>query len=135
MCGVGDRSLDGNYDFWPLGNCLSIRPLGEHVDVDAWIAASEAALPRFDVAGQAHPPGSWEDLVWGDYWQARRARGQRLLDAPGTDEVRRKYVRQGVEILEGLDNDHREIPSAVRQRLDQARSWLASTAGAPTGPR
>jgi hypothetical protein len=70
--------------------------------VQEWIDASEVALPRIDFSAQAHPPGSWEDVIWTDYWESRQNRAAQPLLMAGADPARRWYIAAAVPMLQGV---------------------------------
>ncbi len=133
VCGGTSTEQDGptGYDaFWPLGLCEAVRqpraPLAAlpEPDVDAWDARSAAALPRIDFRGQPHPPGSWEDVVWGDIWAARQARALWLLEAAGRDPARRRYLVEAVSALEGIVAEDPRPPPQIWRSLAMADGRL-----------
>jgi len=152
VCGsvkAGDASADSAYGRWPWGLCESVRPGDRPVNVDEWIRGGEEALPHIDFRGQAHPPGSWEDIVWGDYWEVRESRGVHLLNVAGADPARRGYIEVAAEIFQGLVDEDPAPPSRFyknlalalgRQGLDNqamrartAAAWTKYLAAAPSG--
>ena len=127
VCGgirPGDTTADAAYARWPLGLCESVHPIGEPMEVGAWIRESEAALPRIDFAAEARPPGSWEEIVWGDYWEVRQSRAAQLLTIAGHDESRRPFIALAVTILEGIVRDNPGAPPHVYKSLAMALGRL-----------
>jgi hypothetical protein len=123
VCGgikPGDTSADRTYGRWPLGLCERVRRGDEPVDVDAWIKESERALPVIDFGGQAHPAGSWEGVVWSDYWEVRQARAAHLLAIAGADPERRRFIGVAVGILEGIVDRYPDAPPHVYRNLAMA---------------
>jgi len=92
-----DTSADASYGRWPWGLCELVHPGSEAMNVAEWISSSEVALPRIDFARQAHPEGSWEGVVWGDYWEVRQARAVQLLAVAGADPTRQPRRRSSRE--------------------------------------
>jgi len=152
VCGSvkpGDTSSDATYGRWPHGLCERVRPGTEPVNVDEWIGESESALPRIDFHGQPHPPGSWEDIVWGDTWEVRESRAVQLLNVAGADPLRRRYISVAADILQNLVEDdpappahfYRNLALALgRQGLDSAEmrartavAWRSYLAADPPG--
>jgi hypothetical protein len=120
VCGglvPGDTSADASYGRWPFGLCEVAHRGTEPVNLDAWLRESEAALPRIDFAGQAHPPGSWEDIVWSDFWQVRASRAAHLLVVAGSDPSRRRYVGIAADILQKLVEENPDIGADVYRNL------------------
>ena len=121
VCGgvrPGDTSADAAYARWPHGFCERVRPLSEKVDVDAWTKTSEDALPRIDFTGQPRPSGSWEEIVWGDYWIVRQIRaGQLIPSIAGHDESKRAYIEMAVKALEEIERDNPAPSPEVRKML------------------
>jgi hypothetical protein len=131
VCGgvkPGDVSADTTYGRWPIGFCEQIHPGSEPVNLDAWVKESEAALPRIDFKGQAHPKGSWEDIVWSDYWEVRQSRAAHLIAVAGRDEAKRKYIELAADILAGIVKENPNVPPHVYRNLAVAlgRSGLDS---------
>jgi hypothetical protein len=118
VCGgvkPGDMTADATYGRWPWGLCEAVHLGSEPVNVEAWIRDSEAALPRIDFAGQAHPPGSWEDIVWSDYWEVRASRAAHLIAVAGADPSRRPYIAAAADMLQQLvDDDPEPRPHMVK---------------------
>jgi len=120
VCGSlkpGDTSSDTTYGRWPFGLCEIVRPGTQPVNVDEWIHDSEDALPRIDFRGQPHPPGSWEDIVWGDYWEVRQSRAAQLLNVAGADPSRRRYIEVAADILQGTVEDDPAPPAHFYKNL------------------
>jgi hypothetical protein len=120
ICGgvkPGDVSADLSYGRWPWGFCERVHPGNEPVSVDDWIRESEAALPRIDFGAQARPPGSWEAVVWGDFWEVRQARAAHLLAVAGADPARRRFIAVAAEILEGIVKENPQAPPHVYKNL------------------
>jgi hypothetical protein len=125
VCGgvvPGDTSADASYGRWPFGLCEIAHRGTEPVNLDAWLRESEAALPRIDFAGQLHPPGSWEDIVWSDFWQVRATRAAHLLIVAGSDPSRRRYVGIAADILQKLVEENPEVGADVYRNLALANS-------------
>jgi hypothetical protein len=118
-CGVkeGDVSADATYGRWPFGFCAIVHRGDEPVSIDAWLRDSEEALPRIDFAGQGHPPGSWEDAVWSDTWEARQARAVQLLAVAGADPARHGYVVAAADILQALADENPDLPAHILKNL------------------
>ncbi len=120
LCGGvkdGDHSADRTYGFWPFGLCDLVHPGDVAVNLDAWLSESEAALPRIDFTGQPRPPGSWEDIVWGDYWEVRQGRAAHLLGIAGADPARRHYVVQAADMLRNVVKGNPAAPPHVYKNL------------------
>jgi hypothetical protein len=101
-----DTSADASYGRWPWGLCELVHPGSEAMNVAEWISSSEVALPRIDFARQAHPEGSWEGVVWGDYWEVRQARAVQLLAVAGADPTRQPFITVAATILQGIVNEN-----------------------------
>jgi hypothetical protein len=120
VCGgvkAGDQSADSTYGQWPFGFCEAMHSGTEPVNLDEWIKASEEALPRIDFTGQPHPKGSWEDIVWSDYWEVRQSRAAHLITVAGRDEARRRYIALAADILQGIVNENPHVPVHVYKNL------------------
>lgn len=153
VCGgvkSGDTSADATYGLWPFGLCDRVRSGSEPVDIDVWIRESEDALPRIDFEGQPRPPGSWEDVVWNDYWAVRQERAAHLLNVSGHDEAKRKYVLLAGQILEDIVRSNPTVPAYLyslavalgrggldspERRARTADAWQRYLDLAPTDPR
>jgi hypothetical protein len=124
----GDASADATYGLWPFGLCWRVRLGSQPVNLDEWIRESEEALPRIDFDGQPHPDGSWEDVVWNDYWAVRQERAVHLLTVSGHDDAKRKYVVLAAEILGGIVQSNPAVPAYVYKNLAVAlgRGGLAT---------
>ena len=120
VCGglkPGDGSADATYGRWPFGLCEAVHPGTEPVNVETWLAESDAALPRIDFTGQAHPPGSWEDVVYGDMWEVRQARAAHLLALAGHDAARHGLILLAAGILQALVEENPDLPAHVYRNL------------------
>lgn len=84
VCGStkpGDASVDATYRRDPIGLCDRLQPAGSSADVDALLAASDAAQPVFRNDMRRVPPAeSWEHVAWVDTWEARHRAAGVLLD-------------------------------------------------------
>jgi hypothetical protein len=137
--GVKDPSADGHYTLHPLGFCGLLGPTPDPTSDEEWIARDKEALPRVDFAGQAHPSGSWEEVVWDQYWTAHRTWAKRLLSLAGHDESKRPLVRLAATTLQDLlqkdpdatPQDYKSFAQAERrlgrdtpeQRARVAEAW------------
>jgi len=74
-------------------------------------------VPHIDFTGQARPEGSWEAIVWSDYWEVRQARAAHILTVVGANPSRRKYIPKAVEILQQIVDEHPEAPAHVWKNL------------------
>jgi dolichyl-phosphate-mannose-protein mannosyltransferase len=120
LCGgprPGDRSADARYGLWPFGLCEEVRVGTEPVNVERWIAQSQAALPRIDFRGQARPRGSWEAVVWSDYWDVRQNRAAQLLEIAGADPARKRFIDVAAHILERVVRESPNVPGHVYKNL------------------
>ncbi len=120
VCGgvkSGDTSAEATYGLWPFGLCDRVHAGSEPVNLDEWIRESEEALPRIDFEGQLHPPGSWEDIVWNDYWAVRQERAAHLIRVSGRDETKHKYLVLAGDILEDLVQQNPALPAYVYKNL------------------
>ncbi len=150
VCGgikPGDASSDASYGRWPFGLCEAVHSGAEPVNLDTWIRESGDALPRIDFTGQLHPPGSWEDIVWGDYWEVRVSRAAHLLLVAGADPSRRQYIGVAADMLQqvvdanpGVDaHVYKDLAIAIGRggldtpaaRARAADAWRHYLAGAP----
>lgn len=112
-----DTSADMTYGMWPMGLCDRARKGSEPVNLDAWVRESDDALPRIDFAGQPHPPGSWEDIVWSDTWEVRNTRAAHMLNVAGADPSRRRYVAMAADWLQDLVEENPGEPPRVYKTL------------------
>jgi hypothetical protein len=120
LCGgtrPGDTSADAAYTRWPHGFCERLVPVSERVDEAAWVKSSEDALPKIDFTAQAHPPGSWEDIVWGDYWLVRHILAGRLIALAGHDESKRWLIVEAIKTLQAIVDDDPTPSPDVRKML------------------
>ncbi|HEX8724582.1 MAG TPA: DUF2723 domain-containing protein [Gemmatimonadaceae bacterium] len=123
LCGgvkPGDVSADGSYGRWPFGFCELVHPGTAPVNLDAWVAESAEALPRIDFDALPRPPGSWEAIVWSDYWEVRNARAAHLVLVAGADPARRKYVAMAADMLSELVAANPDEPAHVWRNLAMA---------------
>jgi hypothetical protein len=123
LCGgvkPGDLTADASYGRWPFGFCELVHSGGEPVNLDTWIAESDEALPRIDFDTLPRPPGSWEAIVWSDYWEVRNARAAHLLFVAGADPARRKYVGTAAGMLADLVAANPDEPAHVWRNLAMA---------------
>jgi hypothetical protein len=123
LCGgvkPGDLTADATYGRWPFGLCELVHSGSEPVNLDTWIADSEAALPRIDFDALPRPPGSWEAIVWSDYWEVRNARAAHLLLVAGADPARRKYVAMAADMLADLVAANPDEPAHVWRNFAMA---------------
>jgi hypothetical protein len=123
ICGgvkAGDLSSDATYGRWPWGLCERVYRGTDPVNLDAWVKDSEAALPRIEFAGQQHPKGSWEDVVYGDYWEVRQERAAQLLRVAGRDETKHKFIVLAGQILSSLVAENPNAPPHIYRNLATA---------------
>jgi hypothetical protein len=112
-----DATANGAYGLWPFGLCEQAHKGTEPVSLEGWIADSEAALPHIDFTGQPRPPGSWEAIVWGDYWEVRDSRAAHLVTIAGADPSRRQYLAVAAGMLQHLVDENRDEPAHVYKNL------------------
>jgi hypothetical protein len=123
ICGgvkAGDTSADATYGLWPWGLCDRVNRGADPVNLDAWVKDSEVALPTIDFADQAHPKGSWEDIVWSDYWEVRQERAAQLLRLAGHDPAKHKYIVLAGQILSSLVAENPDAPAHIYRNLATA---------------
>jgi Protein of unknown function (DUF2723) len=152
MCGgmaPEDSAALGSYGLWSLGFCDEIDAARPPSVPDGWFARSEEAMPRVDFTDQAHERGTWEGIVWEDYWAARRRRAAHLMRVATSDPLQHGYVATVVDILSREVNENPDAPVNVYKNLavaleDEgvttpaqatrlARVWEAYLAVAPRG--
>ncbi len=129
MCGAtkpGDDSLTGVYRLLPLGICNRVVPAAAPVDATAWLAAAEAARPRFDGDMRVIPdPESWEHVAWTDYWEA----SHRIAFTCLTFAIERHddpaLLRAAAEGFDRLIAEHPQPPAYAYKNLGIARARLA----------
>jgi hypothetical protein len=112
-----DVTADASYGRWPMGLCEEVHKGTEPVNLDGWVRESGAALPRIDFGGQAHPPGSWEDIVWGDAWEVQNTRAAHLINVAGADPSRRRYLAMAADMLQDLVEENPDEPPRVYKTL------------------
>ncbi len=120
VCGglaPGDHTTDASYGLWPAGFCDDVHSGGEPVSMDDWIARSADAVPRIDFVGHAHPSGSWEEVVWSDYWEVRQARAAHIIAVAGSNPARRKYLAVAVDILQSIVDENPDVPAHIWKNL------------------
>jgi hypothetical protein len=120
VCGgltPGDHSTDAAYGLWPVGLCDDVRSGTEPVSLDEWLARANASVPHIDFAGQAHPLGSWENVVWSDYWEVRQQEGAHILTVAGSNLARRKYIAAAVDIFQRVVDENPNVPPHVHKNL------------------
>ena len=120
VCGglaPGDHTTDASYGLWPSGFCDEVHAGTEPVSLDDWIARTEDTMPRIDFTGKAHPAGSWEGVVWSDYWEVRQARGAHLITVVGSNPGRRKYLPVAVDILQHVVDENPDVAPHVHKNL------------------
>ena len=123
ICGgvkQGDLTADSTYGRWPYGLCELVHRGDEPVNVEVWLAESEAALPRFPALGRlptSYAPGSWESIAWGDFWEARVNRGAHLIALAGADPGRRPYLAAAESIFEGIIDSNPGVTPQVYKDL------------------
>jgi hypothetical protein len=120
VCGglaPGDHTTDASYGLWPASFCDDVHSGTEPVSLDDWLARSAAATPHIDFAGQAHPSGSWEDIVWSDYWESRQSRAAHILTIAGNNPARRRYIPIAVDILQHIVDENANVPAHVHKNL------------------
>jgi hypothetical protein len=120
LCGgpkTGDASSDGTYGRWPYGFCEAVHRGTEAVNIEEWLAQSEAALPRIDFGREARPDGSWEDVGWKDYWEVRQNRGAHLLQVAGSEPRLQRYIGVAARILLEVVHENPDVPGHVYRNL------------------
>lgn len=154
VCG-GLRGMEPSsseaYELWPYGLCDSVHPRGAPPPIDRWVVVSEGALPRIDFGHESRPPGSWEEVVWGDYWEVRQTRAVQLLGYAGADPERRQYIVLAAKILDDIQRERPDTPPHVlknlaiaygrigldtsEQRARAADAWRSYLRAAPDDPQ
>jgi hypothetical protein len=120
VCGgmaPGDLTANATYGLWPMGLCDEVRAGSEPVSIDDWLTRSDAALPRIDFTGSRRAPGSWEAVVWSDYWEVRQSRGAHLLTVIGANPSRFKYLPAAVDILQRVVDENPDVGPHVYKNL------------------
>jgi hypothetical protein len=116
-----DTSARDSYELWPVGLCALVRAKDRPLDVDDWISTSDALLPKLDLSSQAHPPGSWEDVIWDLYWRAFEARAQWLLheasDRPERLQLASSVLEQVAAVPGAATPDDLKTLVAISYRL------------------
>jgi hypothetical protein len=120
VCGglvPGDHTADAAYGLWPVGFCDDVHSGTEPVSIDDWLVRSDAATPHIDFTGQAHPVGSWEDIVWSDYWESRQSRAAHIITVVGNNPGRMKYLPVAVDILQRVVDENPNVAAHVHKNL------------------
>jgi hypothetical protein len=113
--GLIDSTADSSYELWPRGLCDEARPSGSPPGVMDWLSESDGALPRMQLAGQPHPPDSWEERVWLDYWECRGVRAGRLLEIAGVDPARRPLAALAAELFDDIVSRDPDVPAYIHK--------------------
>jgi hypothetical protein len=120
VCGglvPGDHTTDAAYGLWPVGFCDDVHSGTEPVSIDDWLARSDVATPHIDFTGQTHPVGSWEDIVWSDYWESRQSRAAHIITVVGNNAGRMKYLPVAVDILQRVVDENPNVAAHVHKNL------------------
>lgn len=122
-----DRSWEKDYRFWPFGTVNMIVSNRQGFDAHTYIAESERALPNYDLnVLRSYPIGTWESLLFKDYWGARFNRASFLINygrAHGND---REMLEAGVAGLQDMVNRFSGSPAVAFKLLGQAYRELAA---------
>lgn len=120
VCGglvPGDHTTDAAFGLWPVGFCDDVHSGTVPVSIDEWLARGDAATPHIDFAGQGHPVGSWEDIVWSDYWESRQSRAAHVITVVGNNPGRMKYLPVAVDILQRIVDENPNVAAHVHKNL------------------
>jgi hypothetical protein len=120
VCGglrEGDPTVGLAYALMPLGLCESVHLRSETFALNDWVRESEAALPRIDFEGQAHPDGSWEGVVWGDYWVTRQMRAIALMKQAGDDDSRSSLLEAADGMMDDVVRHDPDAPEDTYRNL------------------
>src|SRR5262249_39141611 len=120
LCGgpkSNDTSADARYGRWPLGFSEVVHAGNEGVNIDRWLAESEAALPRIDFRQQPREAGSWEEVVWTDSWEVRQERAAHPLLVAGATPALRQYIAIAADLLAEIVRETPEVPGHVYRNL------------------
>jgi len=120
VCGgftPGDHTTDATYGLWPVGLCDDVHSGSEPVSLDDWLARAADSVPRIDFAGQAHPEGTWEGIVWSDYWEVRQAVAAHILTVVGSNPARFRYLPVAVDLLQRVVDENPDVPAHVHKNL------------------
>lgn len=138
LCGgykPGDTSADALYRRMPLGTCERLEPNSTALDVERWAIESEAALPGSRNNMRMVPlAGSWEELAWIDYWEARHRRAHMFLLLALSRQDDPALLRRAAAGLDELVASHPAPPASYYKNLGIARARLAATDAASRAP-
>lgn len=139
ICGgpkTGDASLNGVYRLLPLGFCDRVLPAADPIDLQAWLAAADAAMPHFNNDMRRIPgPESWERVVWTDYWEATHRVALTCLNLAIERHDDPALLRRAADGFDRLIAEDPQPPAYAYKNLGIARARLmpvdpASGAGA-----
>jgi hypothetical protein len=120
ICGgaaPGDHSIDASYGLWPVGLCDDVHSGSAPVSMDAWLERSAEGTPRIDFDALPHPDGSWEGVVWGDYWETRQSRGAHILQIVGANASRFRYLGTAIDVLQKVVDENPAVAPHVHKNL------------------
>lgn len=99
-----DRGWEKVYTTWPWGVLNWVVPRDRVMDYPQYVSHTASLLTVLD--GDAHrnfAPGTWERVVWNDYWEADHRKARRILAAvAGSKPVDEPSIRLAIGLLEKL---------------------------------
>lgn len=115
VCGGMKQGDPTDFRAVPLGLCERLLPPGAPFDAEGWWKESEAKLPSLSWTSASAPPGSWEELVRRDVWNARAQRGLTALTLGIERDNDRTWLTRSLEVLrECAARDEAPQPSVFK---------------------
>ncbi len=109
-----DRSYEARYGTWPWGFAHRAFPGRTVADLSTYLAETASAFSEFtpevmkDLA--RYPGGTWEHLVWREYWEAYYRKGFSFFtQAAASGDSVALYV-EAVKVFEDIAGRSREAP-------------------------
>jgi hypothetical protein len=120
----GEDAALGDHDRWPVGLGVELVPQRLGRDTAAWLAESDAGLPRFTLPAERHRrAGSWSDVVWQDFWEAHHRRGVKMLEL-GLARGDREWTERAAELLAGIVAANPQVTPLLYRNLGLAYATL-----------
>jgi hypothetical protein len=128
-----DRGWEKSYETWPWGITNWLVPKDTTVSVADYLARTNNILGAMrDLSTRTFADGTWERVVWSEYWEADHRKARRLLTYATSHGKDPADIRRSISLLDSLIA-RAPLPTAQMYR-NLGAAWSTLLGADPAAP-